>query len=91
MKQFAALVQALATNTKTTAKLDAIQKYFETAHEEDKIWVVALFTGRRPKSVIKTALLRLWCMELANIPSWLFEESYHTVGDPCRNHCIAIT
>ncbi len=81
MKQFAALVQLLATNTKTTAKLNAIQHYFNTAHEKDKIWVVALFTGRRPKSLIKTALLRLWCMELANMPPWLFEESYHTVGD----------
>jgi DNA ligase-1 len=81
MKQFAALVQVLATNTKTIAKLNAIQEYFETAPEEDKIWVIALFTGRRPKSVVKTALLRLWSMELANIPSWLFEESYHTVGD----------
>jgi len=81
MKQFAELVQSLATSTKTNDKLQAIQDYFISANEADKIWVVALFTGRRPKSVVKTALLRLWCMETANIPPWLFEESYHTVGD----------
>ena len=81
MKQFAALVQVLAASTKTNDKLDAIRDYFSTANGEDKIWVIALFTGRRPKRSVKTTLLRLWCMEIANIPSWLFEESYHTVGD----------
>jgi DNA ligase-1 len=81
MKQFAALVRSLATSTKTNDKLQAIQDYFEKANEADKIWVIALFTGRRPKAAVKTALLRLWCMEIADIPGWLFEESYHTVGD----------
>jgi DNA ligase 1 len=81
MKTFAALIQLLATSTKTNDKLKAIQQYLQEANEEDKIWVIALFTGRRPKAVVKTALLRLWCMQIAAIPAWLFEESYHTVGD----------
>ena len=81
MKQFAALVQLLATSTKTNDKLQAIQEYFSSAPDEDKIWVIALFTGRRPKRSVATNLLRLWCMESTGIPSWLFEESYHTVGD----------
>ncbi len=81
MKSFAALVWVLATSTKTTDKLNAIQDYFSSAPIEDKIWVIALFTGRRPKSAVKSALLRQWCMEISNIPPWLFEESYHTVGD----------
>jgi DNA ligase-1 len=25
--------------------------------------------------------LSLWCMEITNLPAWLFEECYHTVGD----------
>ncbi len=81
MKAFAQLVWSLATSTKTNDKLQAIQEYFENANEADKIWVIALFTGRRPKAAVKTALLRSWCMAIANIPPWLFEESYHTVGD----------
>lgn len=81
MKTFAALIQLLATSTKTNDKLKAIGQYLQEANEEDKIWLIALFTGRRPKAVVKTALLRLWCMEIAAIPAWLFEESYHTVGD----------
>ncbi|RZM20828.1 MAG: ATP-dependent DNA ligase, partial [Pedobacter sp.] len=81
MKNFAALIEVLATSTKTTAKLNAIQDYFSVARDEDKIWVIALFTGRRPKRSVNSALLRLWSMELADIDPWLFEESYHTVGD----------
>ncbi|MEO6489736.1 MAG: ATP-dependent DNA ligase [Ferruginibacter sp.] len=81
MKQFAELVKALGTTTKTNAKLEAIQEYFATAKDSDKIWVIALFTGRRPKGSVKTALLRQWCMELSGLSPWLFEESYHTVGD----------
>ena len=71
----------LATTTKTTAKLEAIQEYFAVANDEDKIWVAALFTGRRPKRSVNAALLRGWCMEVANTEPWLFEECYHTVGD----------
>ena len=71
----------LATSTKTTAKLEAIQEYFSHAADEDKIWVAGLFTGRRPKRSVNSALLRGWCMEAANMEPWLFEECYHTVGD----------
>jgi DNA ligase-1 len=71
----------LATSTKTNAKLSAIQDYFLVAPDDDKIWVIALFTGRRPKRSVNSALLRQMCMEAAEIEPWLFEESYHTVGD----------
>ncbi len=81
MKKFAALIIILATTTKTNAKLDAMQQYLQQADEEDKIWMVALFTGRRPKGTVKSALLRQLCLLLANIEPWLFEECYHTVGD----------
>ena len=81
MKRFAELIMKLATTTKTTAKLEAIRAYFSEANSEDKIWVIALFTGRRPKRSINSALLRNTCMQVANIEPWLFEECYHTVGD----------
>jgi DNA ligase-1 len=37
--------------------------------------------GRRPKRVINSTLLAQWCCEIIQLPYWLFEESYHTVGD----------
>lgn len=81
MKQFTALVNVLGTSTKTNAKLEALQNYFATADGKDKVWVIAIFSGRRPKRLINATKLANWAIELANLPTWLFEESYHTVGD----------
>ena len=81
MKQFAELVKILGTTTKTNEKLEALSDYFATANDKDKVWVIALFSGRRPKRAVNSTQLGTWCMEAANIPSWLFVESYSTVGD----------
>ncbi len=81
MEKFAAFIQQLEISNKTNDKIDAIVHYLNEASEEDKIWLVALFTGKRPKRSINTALLKEWAVEIANIPMWLFTECYHTVGD----------
>ncbi len=81
MKLFSELIQVLGTTTKTNQKLLAIQEYFALAASKDKIWVIALFSGRRPKRAVSSALLKQWCMEITGVSPWLFEESYHTVGD----------
>jgi len=81
MKHFADLVNLLGTSTKTNDKLEALSEYFASADDKDKVWVIALFSGRRPKRTIRPALLQQWCANLVNIPLWLFEESYHVVGD----------
>ncbi|HNP22315.1 MAG TPA: ATP-dependent DNA ligase [Panacibacter sp.] len=78
---FATLVNVLASATKTNEKLDALTHYFSYAEDHDKVWVIALFSGRRPKRIVSSSLLSLWCCGLANLPLWLYEESYHTVGD----------
>ena len=81
MKQFSSLINVLGTSTKTNDKLDALVNYFSSANDKDKIWVIALFSGRRPKRAVSSTLLQNWCNELTGLPQWLFEESYHTVGD----------
>lgn len=81
MKSFAQLVSSIASSTKTNEKLEALSNYFATANDKDKVWVIAIFSGRRPKRMINTTILSEWCMEMINIPVWLFYESYHTVGD----------
>ncbi len=81
MKHFAVLYAALDQTTKTTAKVAAMADYFRTAPDDDKLWTIGLFSGRRPKRVITTTLLRDWAAERAGIPLWLFEESYPIVGD----------
>lgn len=81
MKHFAELITRLDQSNKTGDKLDALVDFFEKAPEEEKVWAVAIFSHRRPKRQVNTRQLRDWAMELAKIPEWLFEESYHSVGD----------
>jgi DNA ligase-1 len=81
MKRFTELFQNLDRTTKTNDKVDLLKTYFLTAPPKDRIWAIALFTGRRPPRSIRTSLIQQWTMEEANIPEWLFRESYHSVGD----------
>lgn len=55
--------------------------YFEQANEMDKLWTIAILSHRRPKRRLRTNLLREWAAEVSGIPLWLFEDSYHVVGD----------
>jgi DNA ligase-1 len=81
MRRFATLAVKLGMSTKTNDRLEALENYFSEADDADKVWVIALFSGRRPKRTVNTTLLWEWCRELTGLPGWLFEESYHTVGD----------
>ena len=81
MKHFAELILALESSNKTTAKVDAMVHYLKTADEKDKLWFLALFTGKRPKRPINSNFLKLWALEIIQLPEWLFLESYSSVGD----------
>ncbi len=81
MKHFSELISTVEMTNKTNAKIAALANYFETAEDRDKLWLIALFTGKRPKRPVKTTLMKEWAMEIANIPEWLFLESYSAVGD----------
>ena len=81
MKRFTALYATIDQTTKTNTKVAALAAYFDAAPEEDRLWTIALFSGRRPRRAITTTRLREWAAERAGIPLWLFEESYPIVGD----------
>ena len=81
MKNFVHLFTQLDQTTKTTKKVTALVQFFEQANEKDKLWTIAILSHRRPKRSVRTALLREWAAEAANLPLWLFQESYHIVGD----------
>jgi DNA ligase 1 len=81
MYSFAQLIIKLGTSTKTNEKLQALVSYFEHGNEKDKVWVIALFSGRRPRRTVSGTQLAVWCTELVHLPIWLFQECYHTVGD----------
>ena len=81
MKDFVQLFEQLDQTTKTNKKVAALKSYFDAADDMDKLWTIAILSHRRPKRSVRTALLREWASEAANLPLWLFEESYHIVGD----------
>jgi DNA ligase-1 len=81
MRRFAALFAELDETTSTSAKVDALARYFAAAPPDDAAWALNMLVGRRPKRLIRSGLLRQWAAEAAQVPDWLFEESYHQVGD----------
>jgi len=81
MKDFAALFAALDGTTRTNAKVAALADYFRAAPEPDRLWTIALLSGRRPKRAVNATRLREWAAGAAGLPLWLFEESYAVVGD----------
>jgi DNA ligase-1 len=81
MKRFAQLFETLDQTTRTTAKVDALSLYFQEVPDDDRLWTIALFSGRRPKRSVTTTRLREWAAERAGLPLWLFEEAYPVVGD----------
>ncbi|WP_431295098.1 ATP-dependent DNA ligase [Pedobacter sp. P26] len=81
MKRFAKLIQQLELSNKTNDKIAALVDYFNYADDKDKVWVIALFTGKKPKRPIKSALLKYWAIAITETPEWLFAESYANVGD----------
>ncbi len=81
MRAFTTLFRKLDETNKTNAKVLALKEYFAQADDKDKVWTIALMSGRRPKRTVNSNYIRQWSAELSGLPKWLFEESYHIVGD----------
>ena len=90
MKRFAQLIKTLDSTNKTNTKVQALAQYFTEAHDQDKVWTIAILSHRRPSRPVNTTLLREYASELANIPLWLFEESYHIVGDLAETIALVV-
>jgi DNA ligase 1 len=81
MKLFTELYVELDQTNKTNEKVEALRFYFERARPEDAAWAFYFLSGRKPRQIVPSKLLRQWAVELAAIPEWLYEESRDTVGD----------
>lgn len=81
MKALADLYLALDQTNKTTEKLEILVRFFRGAPPDEKVWALALLSGRRPRRQVNTTRLREWAAERANIPAWLFDECHDHVGD----------
>ena len=81
MNRFAALYAELDATTATSAKVDALVRYFRHAAPADAAWATYFLAGGKPRQVVATAALRDLACRLAGLEPWLFEESYQAVGD----------
>ncbi len=81
MRDFAELYDAIDRTTATQGKVAALVAYFSVASPSDAAWAITFLAGRRPKRLVKSADLRAWAAEAADVPDWLFEESYAQAGD----------
>ena len=69
MRRYAQLYRELDETNSTLRKVAALTRYFQQAPPEDKLWTIALLSGRRPKRPVNTTLLRHWASEVAGVPT----------------------
>ncbi|KAA1262202.1 putative DNA ligase-like protein [Rubripirellula obstinata] len=81
MIRFAELYNRLDSTTKTNEKIAAMVAYYAAADSADAAWATYFLSGNKLRRLVPTKLLRQWAAEEAGIPDWLFDESYHAVGD----------
>lgn len=90
MRDFADLFLELDQTNKILPRVEALANYFRSASDHDKIWTIAILSHRRPKRAVNTTLLRHFAADAAGIPLWLFEESYHVVGDLAESIALVL-
>ena len=81
MKLFTELYVELDQTNKTNEKIEVLRSYFERAESRDAAWAFFFLSGRKPRQIVPSKLLRQWAIEQAGIPEWLYAESRDTVGD----------
>lgn len=81
MQSFSRLYQSLDQTTSTNTKVAAMVQYFESVDERDAAWAVYFLSGRRLKRLIGAAALRQWLKLSSDLPEWLIEDTYASVGD----------
>ena len=81
MRAFAELYAALDGSTSTTAKVEALVRYFGIAPARDAAWATYFLAGGKPRAVVGSRALREFALAASGLPAWLFEESYQAVGD----------
>ena len=81
MDAFSRLYQTLDQTTSTNAKVAAMVAYFDVAPPRDAAWAVYFLSGRRLRRLVGSARMREWLIELSDLPPWLVEDTYASVGD----------
>jgi DNA ligase-1 len=78
---FTTLYLAIRDTSRSDEKVRLIAQYLTAAPHTEFGWAVYLLQGGSYRGGVKTRELRQWAAEVAQIPDWLFEESYAVTGD----------
>ena len=81
MKNFVKLYKLLDETTSGNEKVNLLKNFFMTSKEEDVVWCIALFMGKRFKKPVTTTQLKTWVAEKSSLPFWLVDECHHIAGD----------
>ncbi len=81
MQRFVTLFQVLDQTTSTNSKVEAIANYLAESSPADAAWAVYFLSGRRLKRLIGHATLKQWLVDEVDLPQWLIEDTYDSVGD----------
>ncbi|MEL6868186.1 MAG: ATP-dependent DNA ligase [Pseudomonadota bacterium] len=81
MLEFIRLYRTLDQTTSTRAKVAAMVAYLSAAAPADIAWASFFLSGRRVKRLVGAAQLRTWLAQCSELPTWLVEETYASVGD----------
>ena len=90
MRLFTELYVELDQTNKTNEKVEAMRFYFERAQPHDSAWALYFLSGRKPRQIVPSKLLREWSLSLSGIPEWLFQESRDTVGDSAETMALLL-
>jgi DNA ligase-1 len=90
MRLFTELYTRLDQTNKTNEKVHALKDYFAQAAPDDAAWALYFLSGRKPRQIVPSKLIRQWAMEESGIPEWLFLESRDTVGDTAETIALLL-
>ena len=90
MKLFTELYVELDQTNKTNEKVEAMRYYFENAAPHDSAWALYFLSGRKPRQIVPSKLLREWALDLSGIPEWLWAECRDTVGDGAETMALLL-
>ncbi len=81
MIHFTRLFNELDETNHTVEQLAALERYFKAAPAADAAWALHLLIGAKAPRALKNSQLREWISTVADLPTWLVDESCETVGD----------
>ncbi|MFN8154533.1 MAG: ATP-dependent DNA ligase [Bacteroidia bacterium] len=81
MKAFAELYRRLEYARSPEKKAELLMRFLENAKDDDKLWAIAIFSGKKVRSGVSVNLLREFALQVSEIEEWLFDECYARVGD----------